>query len=65
MTLKPKTYKRELACAMLAALIVGWVWALLAARPDAYSELRFLTPFVFIFLGGAYGVDAYAKQIRG
>ncbi|MDE0590407.1 hypothetical protein OU789_10760 [Halocynthiibacter sp. C4] len=55
-----KTYKRETSWAMLlflAALVVWGPW-----NPEAKEAARFLSTYIFIFAGGAFGLDAIVKQ---
>lgn len=61
----PKTYKRETAIAMLLALSGLFLWGLIAQRVDVVEVGKFLTMPVFLFLGGAFGIDAMAKQFGG
>ncbi len=58
-----KTWKREVAIALLAYLIVLSVFDILSAeetRAFAWAEL-FSTP-IFLFVAGAFGLDAAVKQ---
>ena len=57
-----KTFKRELSVVMLAFLGVIFVWGI--GNPQAAEAARFLTLPVFTFAGGAFGLDAWAKQMR-
>jgi len=59
---KAKTYKRELAVVMLAFLGALFVWGVF--DPEAKDSARFLTLPIFTFAGGAFGMDAWAKQLR-
>jgi len=59
---KPKTYKRETAWILTAFLCGLFVWG--AWEPRAMQAAEFLTWPVFALLGGALGMDAYAKQIQ-
>lgn len=60
-----KTYKRETAIALLLALSGLFLWGLIAQRVDVVEVGKFLTMPVFLFLGGAFGIDAMAKQFGG
>ena len=60
--MRQKTYKREVAASMLVALFGFFVWGVFA--PVAFEAAKFLTLPVFTFAGGAYGMDAWSKQIR-
>lgn len=57
-----KTYKREVAIAMLAFIgvfhVLGMWW------PEAVQVAEYLTTPVFIFAGAAFGMDAYVKQVK-
>lgn len=58
-----KTYKREVAGLMLlflAGLTVWGVW-----EPEAKEASRFFAIFIFTFAAGAWGLDAWAKQLGG
>lgn len=57
-----KTYKRELATFLLAFLLALFVWGV--EEGQAYEAARYLTLPVFSFAGGAFGMDAWAKQLR-
>ncbi len=57
-----KTYKRELAILMLAFLAGLVVWGIY--NSEARDAARFLTLPIFTFAGGAFGLDALAKQLR-
>ena len=57
-----KTYKREVAIAMLFAvfgLAIAGVW-----EQGAADAAKMLSWPVFMFAGAAFGLDAFAKQIR-
>jgi hypothetical protein len=56
-----KTYKREVAVAML--IFVGAFHVLGMWMPEAIQVAEYLTTPVFIFAGAAFGMDAYAKQV--
>jgi hypothetical protein len=55
-----KTYKREVAGALLAGLGGLFIWGVFNA--EAADAARFLTIPVFTFAAGAFGLDALAKQ---
>lgn len=57
-----KTYKRETAGGLLVFLMGLFVWGVW--EPMAFEAAQFLTLPVFTFAGGAFGMDAYAKQIK-
>ena len=57
-----KTYKRELASGMLLFLGVFFLWGV--ENVQAAEAARYMTLPVFTFAGGAFGMDAWAKQIR-
>ncbi|MGB1214827.1 MAG: hypothetical protein ACPG4X_15785 [Pikeienuella sp.] len=59
-----KTFKREAALAMLALLGCLFIWALISEKAHVMDAAKFLTTFVFIFAGGAFGMDAVAKQFK-
>lgn len=58
-----KTYKRELAVAMLVALY-GFGLAAAAGSQQALEVLRILSVPTFLAVGGAFGIHAFAKQLR-
>jgi len=57
-----KTYKREVAGAMLLSLLAAHLWGVYDERVAEMA--RFLTTPIFMFAGGAFGMDAIAKQMR-
>lgn len=60
-TPRAKTYKRETAGVMLlflAALTIWGIW-----EPEAKDASRFYAIFIFTFAAGAFGLDAWSKQI--
>lgn len=57
-----KTYKREIATVMVAFLGAFFVWGVF--RAEAGEAARYLTLPVFAFAGGAFGLDAMAKQLQ-
>lgn len=57
-----KTYKRETALALivfLCVLFIAGIW-----EPRAAEAAQYLTAPVFLFMGAAFGLDAYSKQIK-
>lgn len=57
-----KTYKREIAAAMLvflAGLLIWGVW-----EPEAANAAQGVMGYIFAFAGAMFGMDAYAKQVR-
>jgi len=59
---KPKTYKRETAWTLMAFLCGLFIWGIW--EPEAMRAAEFLTLPIFALLGGALGMDSYAKQIQ-
>jgi len=59
-----KTYKRELATAMLGVLYAFGVAAAVGSQ-QALEVVRILAVPTFLAVSGAFGLDAVAKQIRG
>lgn len=59
-----KTYKRETALGLLAALAALFVWGLIVERADIVDTARYLTTPVFLFATAAFGMDAVAKQFK-
>ena len=57
-----KTFKRETAVCMLAFLAGFFIWGVWVET--AREAARFLTLPIFTFAGGAFGLDAWAKQVR-
>lgn len=57
-----KTYKRETALAMLGLLFGMFIWGIWDER--AAEAARYLTTPIFLFAGGAFGLDAISKQMR-
>lgn len=58
-----KTYKREVASALLTCLMALAAYATMS--DGALRVLEILTPPVFLFAGASFGLDAWAKQIKG
>jgi len=52
-----KTYKRELA----ALLLVFWGYCVVTLD---FNTVGAITPWVFLYVLGAFGIDAYSKQVR-
>jgi hypothetical protein len=52
-----KTYKRELA----VALLVFWGYCVVTLSPETTTAI---TPWVFLYVLGAFGMDSYAKQVQ-
>lgn len=57
-----KTYKREAACVMLAFLAGLCVYGLWSGDNAALEWAKLLTAPIFLFAGGAFGLDVVAKQ---
>tara|TARA_R110000744_G_C19333344_1_gene558796 strand:- start:480 stop:659 length:180 start_codon:yes stop_codon:yes gene_type:complete len=57
-----KTYKRELSLVMLGLL--GVLFVLGMSSVEAMQAAEFLTTPIFLFATGAFGIDAYAKQVQ-
>lgn len=57
-----KTFKRETALVMLVILFALHMWGIW--KPEVAEVARFLTAPIFLFAGGAYGLDAVAKQMN-
>lgn len=58
-----KTYKREVTTASLLFLFGMFVWGVF--EPSALDAAKYLTLPIFTIWGGAFGMDAYSKQIMG
>lgn len=56
--MKRKTYKREVA----VALLIFWAYCVFGVDLET---LRVITLPTFGFAMGAYGLDAWAKQLNG
>lgn len=56
-TTRMKTYKRELA----VALLVFWGYCVVTLSPETTTAI---TPWVFLYVLGAFGMDSYAKQVQ-
>ena len=56
-----KTYKRETAVAMLIVMFIFFYYGLDHDR--AYETAKYLSTPVFLFAAGAFGLDAWAKQL--
>ena len=57
-----KTWKRETAWFLLVALLGFHAWGVF--EPQAKDAAENLTVPIFLFIGGAFGLDAMAKQLR-
>lgn len=60
-----KTYKRETAWALLAALGGAFVYGHGAGQDAVIESAKFMATPVFLFAAGAFGMDALAKQFGG
>jgi len=56
-TPRVKTYKRELAI----ALLVFWGYCVVTLSPETTTAI---TPWVFLYVLGAFGMDSFAKQVN-
>ncbi len=61
MTEQPKTMKREVACVML--LFLGIMHTAGVFYPAAVQTAEYITTPIFLFAGGAFGMDAFSKQV--
>ena len=52
-----KTYKRELA----VLLLIFWGYCVVTLD---FNTVGAITPWVFLYVLGAFGIDAYSKQVR-
>jgi len=57
-----KTYKRETAIAMLCSLAALCSYGLGAGDKEAIEWAKLFCAPIFLFAGGAFGLDAAAKQ---
>jgi hypothetical protein len=57
-----KTYKREVAGALLLFLMGIFVWAVVEETGRAMQIAEFLTLPIFTFAGGAFALDSVFKQ---
>lgn len=55
-----KTYKREVAVALLVVLLGLFGWGVF--DPEAMQAAEFLTLPIFTFAGGAFALDATLKK---
>ena len=55
--MKRKTYKRELA----VALLIFCGYCVVTVSPETTTAI---TPWVFLYVLGAFGMDSYAKQVQ-
>lgn len=60
---REKTYKREVAGAMLVWLLSMTMWGVW--EPQAFRLAEFFTLPIFTFAGGAFAIDAVFKQGGG
>lgn len=60
--MQEKTYKREVAGVLLLFLGGLFIWG--GWLPYAAEIAKYLTLPIFGFTGLAFGMDAYAKQIK-
>lgn len=58
-----KTYKREFAAILMAFWAGMTVWGVYDVRAEAAASAMFFPLLAFNF--GAFGLDAYAKQLKG
>lgn len=56
-----KSWKRETSWGLLIVLFIFFAFGIW--NPQAMHAAETLTAPVFLFAGGAFGLDAYAKQI--
>lgn len=54
---REKTYKRELAVILLS------FWGYLVLNVD-HETIAVVTPWIFLYTLGAFGIDAYSKQVK-
>lgn len=59
---KDKSYKREMSGALFAVLFLFFILGIFYPQLTQAAEML-LAP-TFVFGGGAFGMDAYAKQIQ-
>lgn len=57
-----KSWSREIAGVMLLVLLALICTYLATGGEPFYRVVEYLTPFVFIFSGGAFGVKAVLQQ---
>ncbi len=55
--MKNKTWKRELAALLL-------IFTCYIALYGSLEVLKVMAPLTFLFAGGAFGIDSFAKQIQ-
>ena len=64
-----KTYKREVAFAIMAIEVLFLLWSAVADDPDKAEHLfdlaKFLMPFASGLLMAAFGVDWWSRQGKG
>ena len=59
-----KTRKRETAWVFMAFDLAFFIWGFMADNIEIIEAAKFLSMPATTFLLGAFGMDAYAKQIR-
>jgi len=57
-----KSWSREVASGMLLLLLVLICAYLYSGSEPYYRVVEYITPFIFIFAGGAFGVKAILTQ---
>lgn len=57
-----KSWSREVASGMLLLLLILICAYLYSGAEAYYRVMEYITPFVFIFAGGAFGVKAMLSQ---
>lgn len=57
-----KTYKREIAGALLVFLLGLFLWGIFDPTGRVTDAAEFLTLPIFTFAGGAFAMDAVFKQ---
>lgn len=60
-----KTYKREVSLALLAYCAGLGVYVAATGSPSGLAVLQLFIPSSFIFSAGAFGLDAWSKQLGG
>ena len=60
-----KTYKREVALSLFAALAGGFLYGHATGDASVVESAKFMATPVFLFAAGAFGLDAFAKQFGG
>jgi len=57
-----KSWSREVASGMLLLLLILICAYLYTSAEPYYRVVEYITPFIFIFAGGAFGVKAILTQ---